>query len=299
MGEKPVTTLSDLGKELADFKKIAEQAPSSEYERLYVTLIRYREVKRVKNLIPEELPINPELYKKIRELNKIIYLARCYKHAVDSIPAAHLMNGEATRQEWSQEFDKVLNSHDNQLNQLCSNSKLVNDFYDQFSKLLEKYQGLNHRYVFYRYMVSYQKSVPNGVGNWTWSNAKWSYPLFKVGFNEDEVATNKFIKEDIKRGRQPSDGGPHGFRIPAGYDAPEGYYDRSGTFEKSYRVFYYEGGPINTNNSDGTDLRGHSFGKRSYNWKFARGFLRDIEFNLHFRLVDMPADIYPFIGLED
>ena len=112
-------------------------------------------------------------------------------------------------------------------------------------------------------MVSYQKGVSNGAGDWKDSDDEWSYPHFKIGFNEDDVANNKFIKEDIERGREASHGGPYG-EIGEFESADDDFYDRSYTFENNYRVFYYEGGPIKTNKSKGTDIRGHSFGKRSY-----------------------------------
>ena len=300
MGEK-VSSLSELAKNLSDFKKTAEQTPSSQFERLYATLIRYREIEKVKDIIPEELPITAEHYRMIRELNKIIYLTRCYKSAVDSIPAAHLNNGEARRIEWNNEFLNVFNLYNNQLNRLCSDINFVREYYNKFSQLLEKYKGLNHRYVFYRYFLAYQQNVSNGVGNWTDSDDSWSYPHFKVGFSENDVATNKFVKEDLSKWRQYGGQGLY-VAVEAWYEFPDDAANLSSTFPDDIRPFYYEGGPINTNGSSGTDLRGHTFGKKSYHWKFERsawGILRRIEYKVDFKLIDMPVSKYPFVGLVD
>ena len=192
---------------------------------------------------------------------------------------------------------EVYNLYKNQLNRLCSDIKFVQEYYNKFSALLDKYKGLNQRYVFYRYMKSFQDSVPNGVGDWKDSDAKWSYPHFRVGFDRDDVENNKYIRDDIQRGKEPSHGGPYG-EADAWQTMPDDYYDRSHSFG-NYRPYYYEGGPINSNHSTGTDIRGHSFGKRSYHWKFSRPPLYDIEFKIEFRCVYMPEDIYPFTGLDD
>ncbi len=127
------------------------------------------------------------------------------------------------------------------------------------------------------------------------------YPHFKVGFNENDVANNKFIKEDLSTWHKY---GGMGFSIAVEvmYEFPDYAKDRSETFPDNTRPFYYEGGPRNTNGSNGTDLRGHTFGKRSFHWKFQRSawnFLRRIEYEVFFKLIDMPAEKYPFIGLED
>ena len=196
-GQTTISSLREFFYDMMNFIEKAHQTSSSEYEKLYVTLIRYREIERVKKFIPEELPITAEHYKLIRDLNKVIYLTHCYKNAVDSIPASHLNNGEARRIEWNNEFSSVVNLYQNQLNKLCSDINFVRDYYNKFSQLLEKYQGLNHRYVFYRYFLAYQKNVPNGAGNWTDSDDSWSYPRFRIGFSVNDVANNKFIKEDF------------------------------------------------------------------------------------------------------
>ena len=299
-GRAVIPSLSDFLQDVSDFRKKAPQTPSSEYERLYVTLIRYREIERVKQYIPEELPISAEHYKLIRDLNKIIYLTRCYKNAVDSIPAAHLNNGEARRMEWNNEFSSVFNLYQNQLNKLCSDINFVRDYYKKFSQLLEKYQGLNHRYVFYRYFLAYQKSVRVGAGNWYDSDDEWSYPRFRIGFSVNDVANNKFIKNDFQKyGTIYGLKGPH---IKTEAYVKSSIMEYQANFEQDNRAFYYEGGPINTNGSSGLDLRGHSLGKRSYHWKFERsawGILRRVECKVSYNYINMPISIYPFIGLED
>ena len=297
-----ISSLSDLMQDFYDFKQKAIQTPSSEFERLYATLIRYREIENVKKIIPEELPIKAEHYKLIRDLNKIIYLTRCYKNAIDSIPAAHLINGESKRQEWDNEFSGVFNLYNNQLNRLCSDINFVREYYDKFSSLLEKYKGLNYRYVFYRHMVSCQKGVRKGVGDWKNSDdgkddKQWLYPYFRAGFDANDIANNKFIKEDLSEGSQYSSG----WYVNADKwtSLSDSEKERKGSFPADTRVYYYEGGPIDTNKSEATDLRGHSLGKTSFHWKFDRGGFRRVEIKVDFKLINMPASKYPFVGLED
>ena len=279
-GSTTVSSLRDLVSELYNFKTRAAQTVSSKYERLYATLIRYREIENVKKYIPEEL--------------------RCYKNAIDSIPASHLNNSEARRIEWNNEFSDVFNLYQNQLNRLCSDINFVRDYYNKFSRLLDKYQGLNHRYVFYRYFLAYQKGVRNGVGNWTDSDDGWRFPLFKVGFSENDVANNKFIKEDLTEARKYDSQGFFWINVDAWTRLPDELLNMNRAFPENTRPYYYEGGPRDTNGSDGTDLRGHSFGKRSYHWKFNRSSnATRFEYKVDFKLINMPPEKYPFVGLED
>ena len=115
----------------------------------------------------------------------------------------------------------------------------------------------------------------------------------------NDVANNKFIKEDFNNyGTIYGIKGPH-IKFETYI---KGTMEYQHNFEQDYRAFYYEGGPINTNGSNGLDLRGHSLGKRSYHWKFERsdwGALRRVECKVSYNYINMPISTYPFIGLED
>ena len=294
-GISAVSTLKDLAKDFDEFRKKAEQTPSSNFERLYTTLIRYREIENVKKIIPEELPITVQHYKMIRNLNKTIYFTRCYKSAVDSIPAAHLIDGEARRQEWDKEFSDVFNLYNNQLNKLCSDIEFVREYYIKFNSLLEKYQGINHRYVFYRRLRARQRTISN-PGDWEDSDDNDSYPRFKAGFTDNEIATNKFVKKDLSEGYYSSEINLKADKWTSLSDSEK---ERKGSFPADARPYYYEGGTIDTNSSKAKDLKVNTLGKRSYDWQFDRGGFRRVEIKINFKLMDMPVSKYPFVGLED
>ncbi len=288
-----ISSLSELLKSLNDFKEKARQTPSSQYQRLYATLLSYREIANVKKYIPEGLPITAEHYKLIRDLNKAVYLTRCYKNALGSIPADHLINGTGRHNEWNSEYQKLSSAYHNQLNKLCSDIGFVRDYLNKFNELLEKYRALNHRYVLYRKMFAEQKSYPTTRrAMWEDSYEGWNYPCCIFWVTDAMVACNKTTAQDLK------DSSSIYSREIYGITDDLDRIQRCYTFGSDARIYHYEGGPINTNGSSAWDNKGTSFGKKSYDWEFERSSNR-MEFKVEFKVISMPDDKYPFTGLID
>ena len=279
-------SLRDFADDLAAFIKSAKTTPRAQYGKLYVTLMRFREVEALKSYIPEALNVQKPLYNAIRELNKKIFLTRCYYNALMAIPASHLKNSTATQAEWKKEFEtELVTRMNNGLNYICANEERVNEYYKKFDALYEKYKALAERYNFYRYFVSVSKrSSPSWDDSDSDKDSSWERG-FKV------YDKSKIVQQDIAAGKtydhhhsEPCTSGPRGAE-----------FSRSLGDE---RVMWLKTGYTDTNHCTGHDVNGKTIGRNSFHWKYTGAASRRCEVYLNIKTVRMRPDDYPFAGLD-
>ena len=133
--------------------------------------MRFREVEALKSYIPEAINVQKPLYNAIRELNKKIFLTRCYYNALMAIPSSSLKTGTTIQEQWEKEFQtELVTRMDNGLNYICANEERVNEYYKKFDALYTKYKALAERYNFYRYFVLVSKSSNSDSPSWDTSD---------------------------------------------------------------------------------------------------------------------------------
>lgn len=279
-------SLSDFASSLANFVKSAKKTPRSQYQKLYVTLRRYREIESVKPYIPEELRVKRSLYDAIRKLNETIFKARCYYNALMVLPASHLSNGTGLQNQWRNEFEtELVTRMKNGLNYICADEGRVNEYYNKFNALYEKYKALAERYNFYRYFVLVQKNTSSP----SWSDSDDDYDDYWTrGF--ETYDKSKIVQGDMKAGRYDDP------RHIEEYNEGDGKADLSNSFSDEY-VHWYRTGYHNTNDSTGYDVNGQTIGKRSFHWHYTGGASRRLEVYFKYRTIKMPGNLYPFSGL--
>ena len=280
-------SFADFTNDLANFIKSAKQTPRSQYEKLYVTLRRYREIEAARPYIPEAITVKKSLYNSIRDLNKKIFITRCYYNALMAIPASNLEGGMSRHEEWKREFEtNLITDMKGGLNNICANERLVKEYYNKFDALHKKYKALAERYNFYRYFVLVQKkeSSPSWSDSDDEKDTTWTR-----GFTTYDKSA--IVKKDIEAGSRNN------------YEHSEPWYKgpRGATFSGSWsneRVIWFETGFRNTNHCQGRDVNGKTIGKKSFNWKYIGAGSRRCEVFLHLKTVKMPASDYPFVGLD-
>ncbi len=77
-----------------------------------------------------------------------------------------------------------------------------------------------------------------------------------------------------------------------------GYADFRDNDLGNSRVYWFKTGYHDTNHCKGSDYNGKTIGKNSYHWYYKGASSRRLEVSLELKFVDMPADKYPFAGLE-
>mgnify|MGYP002623633995 CR=1 FL=1 len=287
-GVVPESSLSLRGfvDSLMDFMAKAPSISKSKYEPLYVTLMRYRELEEAKPYIPEILTtITTAHYDRIRDLTTKIYRTRCYYNGIMAIPDDHWLNGASKREEIARQFTNLVEGMERQLNKICSDINNVNNYYNTFDDLYNKYKALAERYAFYRYFVDIQNerqgsgwNEPCGTGGCIGGFKTYDKSSLVQGdFNPDKYYWHH---------EEPCTSGPGGVRFQK-------------TFSNYERVNYFETGYVNTNYSKAWDNQGGTVGKKSVDWQYKCASSRRLEVNLDVYTVRMPPDKYPFAGLSD
>ena len=280
-------SLNGFTDELASFIKSAKQVSQTQYNRLYVTLRRFREIEALKPYIPEGLDIQKSLYNNIRTLNEMIFRTRCYYNALMAIPASNLKSGASIQAQWRNEFETQLVMETRSgLNRICADEKLVKDYQTKFNTLYEKYKALAERYNFYRYFVNRQKNASSV--SWTTSDAdKDQY--WERGFRS--YNKSKLVQDDIKAGKtrhylhkEPCTSGPRGVTF-------------SENLGNEY-IIWYKTGYRDTNYCTGKDANGKTIGRNYFSWTYTGATSRRCEVFLEVQTVLLAPDLYPFAGLE-
>ena len=282
-------SLRDFANDLASFIKSAKTTPRSQYGKLYVTLMRFREIEALKSYIPETINTRKSLYNAIRDLNKKIFITRCYYNALMAIPASNLKSGSTIQAQWEKEFQtELVTKMDNGLNYICANEERVNEYYKKFDALYEKYKALAERYNFYRYFVLVCKRSSSDSPSWNDSDSDHN-DSWERGFKNYDKS--KIVQEDIAAGKtynhhhsEPSTSGPRGAEFSQNLG--------------DYRVMWLKTGHTNTNHCTGHDINGKTIGRNSYHWKYTGAASRRCEVYLDIKTVRMRPDDYPFAGLE-
>lgn len=161
-------SLRDFASSLGTFIKSARGVNRSQYQQLYVTLRRFREIKDARPYIPEALTVGADLYTAIRSLTEKIFRTRCYYNALMVLPASQLRGGKGLQDGWEQEFEvQLINKVDRGLNYICADKGQVKEYQGKFDKLYKKYKALAERYNFYCYFMRIQKSYAGSSPSWT------------------------------------------------------------------------------------------------------------------------------------
>ena len=281
-------SVRDFANSLAAFIKSARSVDKARYQQLYVTLRRYREIEAARPYIPETLTVGADLYTGIRKLTEKIFRTRCYYNALMALPAGHLMNGKGIQDEWEREFEtELVNKVDTGLNYICADKARVQEYHGKFDQLYNKYKALAERYNFYCYFMRCQKDSDSA----NWSDSDDDNDVYhERGFSE--YTRSKLVQADMRAGGS----GYHRHEEPC-HKGPRGATFRNGPFA-SKRVYWFKTGYHDTNHCKGTDVQGKTIGKNSYHWRYEGARSRRLEVTLELRFVDMPADKYPFAGLE-
>ena len=282
-------TLQEFANSLAAFIKSARGVNRSQYQQLYVTLRRFREIEDARPYIPEALTVGADLYTSIRSLTETIFRTRCYYNALMVIPVGQLMGGKGLQDSWEQEFEvQLVNKVNTGLNYICADKARVQEYQGKFDKLYKKYKALAERYNFYCYFMRIQKSHDGSSPSWNDSDSDQD-TYYERGFSE--YTRSSLVLADMKAGgsrnhshKEPSTSGP-------------GYADFSGSYTDSY-VYWFKTGYHDTNHCTGSDRNGKTIGKNSYHWYYKGASSRRLEVSLELKFVDMPDDKYPFVGLE-
>ena len=289
-GGEASLSLRDFASSLGTFIKSARGVNRSQYQQLYVTLRRFREIKDARPYIPEALTVGADLYTAIRSLTEKIFRTRCYYNALMVLPASQLRGGKGLQDGWEQEFEvQLINKVDRGLNYICADKGRVKEYQGKFDKLYKKYKALAERYNFYCYFMRIQKSYAGSSPSWDDSDADQD-TYYEKGFSE--YTRSSLVLADMKAGgsryhshKEPCTSGP-------------GYADFRDNDLGNSRVYWFETGYHDTNHCKGSDQNGKTIGKNSYHWYYKGASSRRLEVSLELKFVDMPADKYPFAGLE-
>ena len=270
---------------LTNFMAKAPSTNKAQYEPLYVTLMRYRELEEAKPYIKEALAVEKKHYNKIRDLTTKIYRTRCYYNGIMSIPDDHWLNGATTRINLGNQFTDLVSDMNGQLNEICSDINNVNECYAVFDELYNNYKALAERYAFYRYFVDYQTNHAEGDG--------WDEPCGTGGciggfekYDKSAIVQQDFGGYYKRDHEEPCTGGPGGVRFQISFNN----YERAHYFDTKY---------IKTNYSKAWDNQKGTIGKRSADWQYKCASSRSLEVKLEIWTVNMPPDKYPFAGLSN
>lgn len=283
-------SLRDFASSLGTFIKSAKGVNRSQYQQLYVTLRRFREIEDARPYIPEALTVGADLYTAIRSLTEKIFRTRCYYNALMVIPVGQLMGGKGLQDGWEQEFEvQLINKVDRGLNYICADKARVQEYYNKFDALYNKYKALAERYNFYCYFMRIQKSNDGSSPSWDNSDADQD-TYYERGFSE--YTRSSLVLADMRAGgsryhshKEPCTSGP-------------GYADFRDNDLGNSRVYWFKTGYHDTNHCKGSDVNGKTIGRNRYHWHYTGASSRRLEVSLELKFVDMPADKYPFAGLE-
>ena len=279
-------SLEDFANNLASYVKSAKKMQRSQYEKLYVTLRRYREIEAAKPYISEEITTKRGRYDAIRKLTETVFKTRCYYNALMAIPASNLKDGTATQNKWKDEFEtQLVTRMKGGLNYICADEGRINEYYNKFNALYEKYKALAERYNFYRYFVLAQK---NGSSpSWSDSNDKYD-GSWERGFTTYDKS--KIVQADMNAGEYRED--KHKESATSG----NGYADFSDSYSNE-RINWFKTGYKDTNHCTGRDVNGTTIGRKSYHWHYTGGASRRLEVYFYYRTTRMTDEDYPFAGL--
>ena len=282
-------SLNGFADELTAFIKSAKQTPRSQYDRLYVTFRRFREIEALKPYIPEVLDISRSLYDGIRRLTETIFRTRCYYNALTEITPSHLSGSTSLQAQWKNEFDiKLITEMRGSLSRICDDEKLVAEYQAKFNALYEKYKALAERYNFYRYFVHVQKNASSP----SWSTSDYYKDCtWERGFRSYDKS--KLVQQDIKDGRSKR------YHHKSEWTNGNKIATFSENFSKTHEyIIWFKTGHTRTNYSTGRDNDGKTIGRNHLSWTYAGVSLRRCEFFLEIQTVKLSPDLYPFAGLE-
>lgn len=283
-------SLEDFANSLVSYVKSAKKMQRSQYEKLYVTLRRYREIDDARPYINEVITTPGSRYYAIRDLTETIFKTRCYYNALMAIPASNLLDGTATQNKWKDEFEtQLVTRMRGGLNYICADEGRINEYYNKFNALYEKYKALAERYNFYCFLLYLQKtfSSPSWDDSDDGKNKYW-----ELGFNSMSLFTppSDIVHSDMNAGRYKE----------LKYEEPSYSGHRSADFSDSFsneRIYWFITGYKNTNGCTGRDMNGTTLGKKSYHWHYTGGKWRRLEVYFYFRTIRMTDEDYPFAGL--
>ncbi|MBQ7154745.1 MAG: hypothetical protein IJR85_04200 [Synergistaceae bacterium] len=272
---------------LSDFDSfVASSKSRAQYEPLYVSLIRYREIPEARQYISETIPTSKGLYDKIRDLTMKVYRTRCYYNSLGTIHSSNLRNGSLPA---LREFNILVEEMLYNVNRICADESKVNDYYSRFDALYNQYKALAERYGLYMYLMTAQQK--NGyTAGWTYSTEKENI-VYDEGFQTYDKSN--IVQEDF--------GYTEHFHYEEDWDEGKGYARYQDSFGNK-RIHYFSTGPIKTNKSwsrdeNGSNGRGPTIGCNSVNWYYKGAASRRLEVYMDLKLINMPPDKYPFVGL--
>ena len=264
----------------------------NDYVRLKACFRRFREVQGAKNLIPAYLPIYQNHFNAIVEMNRTIFRTRCRYNAIISIHEKHLVDAATKKHEWESEFNDLVDLAKNQLNAICADQTKIEYYRSQFQRLHDKYRAFCERYVFYRRLMTAQITQPRGFSNTTYDKAGSISGGFK-----------KYPHSYIVM----SDYGKYADALHADFPCVEGakafstweWNVTGNQYGNNWRYVWFETSWEKTNNSEGTDRAYPTVGSKRIHWHYEGGFWRRVSWFFKDKIILMPPDKYPFVGLND
>ena len=202
------------------------------------------------------------------------------------IRSSHLRNGTGLQPQWEAEFNSLITDMNGGLNYICSDEKLVKEYYEKFNALYEKYKALAERYNFYRYFMLQKNTTSPG---WDTSDYDINH-TFKAGFITYDKS--KIVQEDLKKG------GTYSFHRATKWNGSPKEVEFSATLSSNERVFYLETGHRESNYSTGRDLQGKTILRNSFHWRYTGAWLRRYEVFLKVKTIKLSPELYPFVGID-
>ncbi|MBQ7154747.1 MAG: hypothetical protein IJR85_04210 [Synergistaceae bacterium] len=284
-------TLDGLLNEFRTFKEGARSRPKSDYERLYVSLRTYYDLKAASSYFPKKLKFSRGLYHDVRALTRKIYHTRCYYNALSAIPKSHLLNQGTGREGLNEKllsFSTLLDEMMYNVNRICRDRNSIVHYYNEFNALYKWYKEYAERYSFYRFFVAVQQiTSPSG---WSDSDADHNINL-QFGFRGYDKS--KAVQSDI-------DSKTYWFHHSEPWNKGPGYAHFQGNFNfDGIRIIWLETGTTNTNHSTAQDRRTRTIGTNGIDWYYKGAWSRRLEVYLRYKIIRMSQSNYPFAGLEN
>ncbi len=120
-----VSAIKSVADALSAFSANVQNTTKDDYVQLKVCFERFREIPAATSKIPELLPVPQSHFNAILEMNRAIFRTHFYYNALMSIPPAKLFDGTARHDEWSNEYQNLLNSTRLKIGYICENKHRV------------------------------------------------------------------------------------------------------------------------------------------------------------------------------
>ena len=211
-------------------------------------------------------------------MTETIFRTRCAYNSLMAIPPGHLRNGNALHQEWTNEFQKLIDTTKFGYATICESEKQVSSYTSKFQALCDKYRALCERYVFYRRLVEAQSKQTRSFsdtdddhdGSISGGFNTYSQSTVVLG-DYGKYASNLHCDFTYKEGAKF--GTARGWKVTG---------DQSGN---NWRYVWFQTGWRDTNDSSGTDNAYPTVGSKKLQWNYRGGTWRRAEWYFKDKLI--------------